>query len=65
MGSKSDYEVLSAAVEILEALQIPHEARVVSAHRTPDWLFEYAETARERGLRAMFAHQLSNSLSSF
>jgi 5-(carboxyamino)imidazole ribonucleotide mutase len=36
MGSKSDYEVLSAAVEILRALEIPHEARVVSAHRTPD-----------------------------
>lgn len=55
MGSKSDYEVLSAAVEILSALDIPHEARVVSAHRTPDWLFEYAETARERGLRVIIA----------
>jgi 5-(carboxyamino)imidazole ribonucleotide mutase len=55
MGSKSDYEVLSAAVEILEALQIPHEARVVSAHRTPDWLFEYAGTAKARGLRVIIA----------
>ena len=55
MGSKSDYEVLSAAVEILRDLDIPHEARVVSAHRTPDWLFEYAETARERGLRVIIA----------
>jgi len=55
MGSKSDYEVLSAAVEILRALEIPHEARVVSAHRTPDRLFEYAETARERGLRVIIA----------
>src|SRR6201994_55799 len=55
MGSKSDYEVLSAAVEILELLDIPHEARVVSAHRTPDWLFTYAETARERGLRVIIA----------
>jgi 5-(carboxyamino)imidazole ribonucleotide mutase len=55
MGSKSDYETLSAAVEILRALDIPHEARIVSAHRTPDWLFEYAETARERGLRAIIA----------
>ena len=55
MGSKSDYEVLSAAVEVLRALGIPHEARVVSAHRTPDWLFEYAETARERGLRVLIA----------
>jgi 5-(carboxyamino)imidazole ribonucleotide mutase len=55
MGSKSDYEVLVAAVEVLHALQIPHEARIVSAHRTPDWLFEYAETARERGLRVIIA----------
>jgi len=55
MGSKSDYEVLVAAVEILRALEIPHETRVVSAHRTPDWLFEYAETARGRGLRAIIA----------
>ena len=55
MGSKSDYEVLSAAVEILKALQISHEARVVSAHRTPDWLFKYAETARDRGLRVIIA----------
>lgn len=55
MGSKSDYDVLSAAVEILRILEIPHEARVVSAHRTPDWLFEYAETARDRGLRVIIA----------
>jgi 5-(carboxyamino)imidazole ribonucleotide mutase len=55
MGSKSDYEVLSAAVEILKALGISHEARVVSAHRTPDWLFKYAETARGRGLRVIIA----------
>lgn len=55
MGSKSDYDVLSAAVELLQALDIPCEARVVSAHRTPDWLFQYAETARARGLRAIIA----------
>ena len=55
MGSKSDYDVLSAAIEILRVLEIPHEARIVSAHRTPDWLFKYAETARERGLRAIIA----------
>ncbi len=55
MGSKSDYEVLSAAVEILVALDITHEARVVSAHRTPDLLFEYAEAARGRGLRVIIA----------
>ena len=55
MGSKSDYDVLEAAVEILRTLEIPFEARVVSAHRTPDWLFKYAETARERGLRVIIA----------
>ena len=55
MGSKSDYEVMSAAVEILKTLNIPYEARVVSAHRTPDLLFEYAETARDRGLRVIIA----------
>ncbi|MGA3136962.1 MAG: 5-(carboxyamino)imidazole ribonucleotide mutase [Terracidiphilus sp.] len=55
MGSKSDYEVLSAAVEILRTLEIPHEARVLSAHRTPDQLIEYVETARERGLRVLIA----------
>ncbi len=55
MGSKSDYETLSAAVEILRELGIPFEARIVSAHRTPDLLFEYAATARARGLRAIIA----------
>jgi len=55
MGSKSDYEVLAEAVELLRALEIPHEARIVSAHRTPDWLFEYAETAAPRGLRVIIA----------
>ena len=55
MGSKSDYDVLEAAVEILRTLEIPFEARVVSAHRTPDWLFNYAETARECGLRVIIA----------
>ena len=55
MGSKSDYEVLSAAVEILRVLEVPHEARIVSAHRTPDLLYKYAETARERGLHVIIA----------
>lgn len=55
MGSRSDYEVLAAAVEILRELEIPYEARVVSAHRTPDLLFEYAASARERGLRVIIA----------
>jgi 5-(carboxyamino)imidazole ribonucleotide mutase len=55
MGSKSDYEVLSAAIEILRALEIPYEAQVLSAHRTPDQLLEYVEMARARGLRVMIA----------
>jgi 5-(carboxyamino)imidazole ribonucleotide mutase len=55
MGSRSDYETLSEAVEVLRALNVPYEARIVSAHRTPDWLFEYAETARQRGLRVIIA----------
>ena len=55
MGSKSDYEVLSAAVEILRALEIPHEAHVFSAHRTPDQLSAYVEAARARGMRVLIA----------
>jgi len=55
MGSKSDYEVLSAAVDILSELGIPHEARVLSAHRTPDQLFEYVEKATAKGMRVMIA----------
>ena len=55
MGSASDYETLAPACEILAELGIPYEARVVSAHRTPDWLFEYATTAQSRGLRAIIA----------
>jgi 5-(carboxyamino)imidazole ribonucleotide mutase len=55
MGSKSDYETLSPAVEILREFAVPHEARVVSAHRTPDLLFEYASQAEGRGLRVIIA----------
>jgi 5-(carboxyamino)imidazole ribonucleotide mutase len=55
MGSKSDYEVMAAAVELLRVLEIPYEAKIVSAHRTPDRLYAYAESARERGLRAIIA----------
>ncbi len=55
MGSKNDYEVLSAAVEILRVLEIPHEARVLSAHRTPDQLFEYVEKATAQGMRVIIA----------
>lgn len=55
MGSKSDYAVMRAAVEVLQEFAIPHEARIVSAHRTPDLLMEYAATARARGLRVIIA----------
>jgi 5-(carboxyamino)imidazole ribonucleotide mutase len=55
MGSASDFDTLAPACEVLAELGIPYEARVVSAHRTPDWLFEYAETAFPRGLRAIIA----------
>jgi 5-(carboxyamino)imidazole ribonucleotide mutase len=55
MGSRSDWETMRHAVETLEQLEVPHEHRVVSAHRTPDLLFEYAATARQRGLRVLIA----------
>jgi 5-(carboxyamino)imidazole ribonucleotide mutase len=55
MGSTSDWETLRHAAETLEKLGIPHEVRVVSAHRTPDLLFEYASTARDRGLQVLIA----------
>jgi 5-(carboxyamino)imidazole ribonucleotide mutase len=55
MGSRSDYETLAPCIEILQEFAIPHEARIVSAHRTPDWLFEYAETAEARGLKIIVA----------
>jgi len=55
MGSSSDWETMQGAADTLAALNIPHEVRVVSAHRTPDLLFEYASSARERGLKAIIA----------
>lgn len=55
MGSRSDWDTMAHAVETLEALDIPHEVRVVSAHRTPDLLFEYAEGAEGRGLEVVIA----------
>jgi len=55
MGSNSDWHIMSKAVEQLEAFGIPHEYKVVSAHRTPDLLFEYASTAKERGLKCIIA----------
>ena len=55
MGSQSDWPVMEHAVKQLEAFGVPFEAKVVSAHRTPDLLFEYAESARERGLACIIA----------
>ena len=55
MGSKSDWETMSHAVAVLERLGVPHEVRVVSAHRTPDLLFEYAGSAESRGLEVIVA----------
>jgi 5-(carboxyamino)imidazole ribonucleotide mutase len=55
MGSTSDWSTMRAAVEVLEEFGVPHEVGVVSAHRTPDLLFEYAEGAAARGLRAVIA----------
>jgi len=55
MGSQSDWETMRHAAETLETLGIEHECRVVSAHRTPDRLFEYAETAEERGIQVIIA----------
>lgn len=55
MGSKSDWSTMSHSVEMLETLGIPYEVQVVSAHRTPDLLFSYAEHAHERGVQVIIA----------
>src|SRR6266545_8000241 len=55
MGSRSDWETMRHAVDTLDALGVPNETRVVSAHRTPDLLFEYAESAAKRGLEVIIA----------
>jgi 5-(carboxyamino)imidazole ribonucleotide mutase len=55
MGSKSDWETMQHASQILDALGVPHETKVVSAHRTPDLLFEYAESAAGRGIEVIIA----------
>ena len=55
MGSQSDWNTMENAAEILDALRIKYETRIVSAHRTPDRLYEYAKTARERGLKVISA----------
>jgi len=55
MGSKSDWETMKFACEILDELEISYEKKVVSAHRTPDLMFEYAENAREKGIKVIIA----------
>ncbi|MGE7114141.1 5-(carboxyamino)imidazole ribonucleotide mutase [Lysinibacillus sp. NPDC047702] len=55
MGSSSDWETMKHACDILDELQVPYEKKVVSAHRTPDLMFEYAESARERGIQVIIA----------
>ncbi len=55
MGSRSDWDTMRPAAQLLEALEIPFETRIVSAHRTPDRLYSYAKTARGRGLKAIIA----------
>ena len=55
MGSTSDWDTMKHAVEVLERFAVPHEKRVVSAHRTPDWMAEYARSAESRGLEVIIA----------
>lgn len=55
MGSQSDWDTMSAAAEILTQFDVPHECRIVSAHRTPAWMVEYATTAESRGLQVIIA----------
>jgi 5-(carboxyamino)imidazole ribonucleotide mutase len=55
MGSKSDWETMRHASDVLKSFEVPHECRIVSAHRTPQWMSEYAASAEERGLEAIIA----------
>lgn len=55
MGSRSDWETMRHAAELLDELEVPYEKRIVSAHRTPEWMAEYARTAEERGLAVIIA----------
>jgi 5-(carboxyamino)imidazole ribonucleotide mutase len=55
MGSKSDWETLRCSAEVLEQFGVPHECQIVSAHRTPLWMSEYAQTAEQRGLEVVIA----------
>jgi len=55
MGSKSDWDTMQHADNVLAEFEVPHECRVVSAHRTPEWMVEYAKSARERGVEVIIA----------
>jgi 5-(carboxyamino)imidazole ribonucleotide mutase len=55
MGSQSDWETMRGAADVLAEFGVPHESQIVSAHRTPQWMFEYATTAEERGLEVIIA----------
>lgn len=55
MGSKSDWETMRQAADVLAEFGVPHECRIVSAHRTPDWMRDYAQTAEARGLKIIIA----------
>jgi len=55
MGSQSDWETMKNAADVLDALNVPYETRIVSAHRTPDRLYDYAKTAKSRGLKVIIA----------
>ena len=55
MGSKSDWPTMQQASELLEQFEVPHERRVVSAHRTPEWMYDYARNAEQRGLKIVIA----------
>lgn len=55
MGSKSDWETMAHAADVLSTLGVPYETQIVSAHRTPDWMVEYAATAESRGLEVIIA----------
>lgn len=55
MGSQSDLQIMAQAASLLDQLEVPYEIRIVSAHRTPEYMFEYAKTAHDRGLKAIIA----------
>jgi 5-(carboxyamino)imidazole ribonucleotide mutase len=55
MGSRSDWETMRAAAEVLEQFHVPHECKIVSAHRTPEWMVEYAQSAEQRDLKVIIA----------